>query len=98
MYTALDLCRGLNCTEAVKGNAAALKGKMQLIRSNAMTRCYATDILEAVHIAHMSLDTADFPFVGPTQFWLREDIAVTTQRNAPLSRDESISIQVSPPQ
>lgn len=98
MYTALDLTRELNCTEEFKGDSAALKGKMQLIRSNATTRCYASDILEQVHIAHMSLAAADFPFVGPTQFWLREDVAINTQGNRPLSPDESFSIQVSKPQ
>ncbi|RDX39907.1 hypothetical protein OH76DRAFT_1490743 [Lentinus brumalis] len=94
LYTARDLSLGVQYTEHAAGDAAALTGKKQLIRSNAMVRCYSTDILEVIHVARMTLDAANFPFVDPTQFWLREDIAVNTANEKPLS-DEPVAIQVS---
>ncbi len=78
------------------GDAAALTGNKQLIRSNVKVRCYSTDVLEVIHVARMTLDAANFPFVDPTQFWLREDITVNTPNEEPLS-DEPVAIQVSPP-
>lgn len=96
LHNSVDLAAGIVWTEDVQGDAtAALTGKTQLIRSNARVTCDAGDIVELVHIARMAIDAANFPFVGPTQFWMREDIAVITSDNQPISSAGSVTIQVS---
>ena len=97
LYTVRDLSIGVGYTEVLDKDATALTGKMQLIRSNAMTRCDAADVLELLQTARMSLHAADFPFIGPTQFWLREDILAKMRNEVALSAGGTFSIQVRTP-